>query len=227
MDGESQPNRRGFTMGAALTVAGLPILFVLLRLHAVARYDWHTTFPLLQTLDLTDAMGIFLGTFMADERISSVLLAVLLPFTILYCVSTRSGPRRTRIAAVLLLVVLLAMLVALLRTYARWWVPIVAAVLLAALLILERARRQGWLQLSITFVLNRFDALVVAVALAVAALVSTPWVPLERVDTKEGAADYYVVATNPGYLKVLTADKHEFAILLSSNVLSRTIVTDR
>src|SRR5690349_17205437 len=60
--------------GSALT--GAAVLFVLLRLLAVSHYDWHTAFALLHTLELDDAPGLFLGTFMADDRISTVLLMI-------------------------------------------------------------------------------------------------------------------------------------------------------
>jgi hypothetical protein len=55
--------------GSALT--GAAILFVLLRLFAVAHYDWHVAFALLHTLELDDAPALSLGTFMANSHISS------------------------------------------------------------------------------------------------------------------------------------------------------------
>ena len=202
------------------------VLFVLLRLLAVSHYDWHTAFALLHTLDLDDAPGLFLGTFMADTRISSVLLIVALPFTFLYLVATRVDRKRVNFGGTLLMVVLVALLISHVKTYHYWWVPIGAAALGAVLVLLERAHRHPRLRDPITFLLRRSGATSVVTALAVAAVVATPWVPLERVETTSGTHEYYVVDTPPGFLKVIGADDREFEILRTDEVESRTELTE-
>ena len=72
--------------GSAIT--GAAVLFVLLRLLAVSHYDWHTAFALLHTLELDDAPGLFLGTFMADNRISTALLMIVTPATFFFYLRT-------------------------------------------------------------------------------------------------------------------------------------------
>jgi len=211
---------------AGSTLTSAAVLFVLLRLLAVSHYDWHTAFALLHTLELDDAPGLFLGTFMADTRISSVLLIVLLPFTVLYLLATRADRSRVQLGGVLLLVVLAAMLISHVLTYHYWWVPAGAAALAVVLVLLERAHRHPRLRGPITFLLKRSGVLVVATALVVAAVVATPWVPLERVATTSGTHDYYVVETSPGFLKVLGAEHREFMILRDDEVVSRTELTD-
>jgi hypothetical protein len=221
------PEKTDSTEGHAGTVlTGAAVLFVLLRLLAVSHYDWHTAFALIHTLELDDAPGLFLGTFMADARISSVLLIVLLPFTVLYLLVTRAYRSRLRFGGVLLLVVLVAMLVSHVLTYHYWWVPAGVVVLAVLLVVLERAHRHPRLRGPITFVLRRSGVLAVAGALVVAAAVATPWVPLERVETTSGTHDYYVVETSPGFLKVLGAEHREFTILRDDEVVSRTELTD-
>lgn len=197
-------------LAPAVTVAA--VLFVLLRLLAVAHYDWHTAFALLHTLDLEDAPGLFLGTFMADSRISSALLVLMVPLTVFYAVGTRS---RT---APLAVAVLVAFLVAHVLTYHRWWVP-AGAVVLTALLVPAR-RWEGS-----AFVLRRFGYVVGAVALVVAAVIATPWVPRERIET-DRTFEAYVVETSPGFLKVLGAQEREFRILRAEDVRSRVELAD-
>ncbi|WP_367131384.1 hypothetical protein [Saccharothrix sp. HUAS TT1] len=197
------------------TLTGAAVLFVLLRLLAVSHYDWHTAFALLHTLDLEDAPGLFLGTFMADVGISSALLVVMVPLTVFYAVGRRSR------AAPLGVAVLVAFLVAHVLSYHRWWVPVGAVVLTVVLVLVERARR---LHAQIDFVLRRFGYVVGAVALAVAAVVATPWVPLERIETVDGVVEAYVMETSPGFLKVLGA--REFRILRAEDVRSRVELAD-
>lgn len=198
--------------GSALT--GAAVLFVLLRLLAVAHYDWHVAFALLHTLELDDAPGLFLGTFMADSRISSALLMILTPLTLFFYFNTRNDPHRARAGTVLALVVLLAMIVSHTLTYHRWWVPAGAIGLGAVLVFVKRA--------PVRFVLRWFTWLVAGAALVVAAVVATPWVPLERIETSDGTGEYYVMETSPGFLKVLGAQDHEFGILRAEDVRSRT-----
>ncbi|WP_285749729.1 hypothetical protein [Lentzea sp. NBRC 105346] len=199
---------------ALSALTGAAVLFVLLRLFSVAHYDWHTAFALLHTLELDDAPGLFLGTFMADSRISGVLLMVLPPVLLFFYVRTRDDPKRARAATLLGLVVAVAMLVSHTISYHRWWLPAGAAVIAAGLLFVKKE--------PVHFVLRWFAWLMSGAALVVAAIVTTPWVPLERIETKTGTHEYYVMETSPGFLKVIGAQDHKFAILRADDVLSRT-----
>ncbi|MEU4802721.1 hypothetical protein [Actinosynnema sp. NPDC023587] len=203
--------------GPGLT--GAAVLFVLLRLLAVSSYDWHTTFALLHTLDLEDAPGLFLGTFMADERISTVLLVLSVPLASFYAAATTSR------AAPLVVTVLVAFLVAYVRSYHRWWVPVLAVVLALVVSWLAYRRRSNEPGPA-RFVLKRIRGIVVVAGLVVAAVVATPWVPLERIETKAGTFEGYVAETSPGFLKVLVAEDREFRILRDDEVLSRVELAD-
>lgn len=199
------------------TLTGAAVLFVLLRLLAVSHYDWHTAFAVLHTLDLEDAPGLFLGTFMADAWISSVLLVVVVPLTVFYAVGRRSR------AAPLAVAVLVAFLVAHVLTYHRWWVVVGVVVFSVLVVLVERVRR---LHAQVDFALRRFGYVVGAVVLVVAAVVATPWVPLERIETGGGAIEAYVLETSPGFLKVLGAQEREFRILRAEDVRSRVELAD-
>lgn len=59
-------------------MTGVAALFVVLRLFAVARYDWHTAFSVADTIQLDDAPTIVIGTLMADRWVSGGVLVVLL-----------------------------------------------------------------------------------------------------------------------------------------------------
>jgi hypothetical protein len=195
-------------------VTGAAVLFVLLRLLAVSHYDWHTAFALLHTLELDDAPGLFLGTFMADDRISTVLLMVVTPATFFFYLRTRKDPERATTTALLTLIVLVALMVSHTLTYHRWWMPLGAVALgVVFVLVIRNAR---WL-------LHWFAWLLAGTALAVAAVVSTPWVPKERINDSE---DVYVFETSPGYLKVLKAQDREFAILRTEDVTKRVELAD-
>lgn len=193
--------------GSALT--GAAVLFVLLRLLAVSHYNWHTAFALLHTLELDDAPGLFIGTFMADDRISTVLLMVVTPATAFFYIRTRKDPERASTTALLALVVLVALIVSQTLTYYRWWLS-AGAVAIGAVMFLA-IRNARWL-------LRWFVWLAAGAALVVAAVVSTPWVPKERINGKD---EVYVMETSPGFLKVLKAQDREFAILRTEDVLKR------
>lgn len=198
--------------GSALT--GAAVLFVLLRLLAVSHYNWHTAFALLHTLELDDAPGLFLGTFMADDRISTALLMIVTPATFYFYFRTRKDPERANTTALLTAIVLTALMVSHTLTYHRWWLAPAAAAIGAAMFLAIRNAR--WL-------LRWFAWLLAGTALAVAAIVSTPWVPKERIN---GAEDVYVFETSPGFLKVLKAQDREFTILRTEDVRKRVELTD-
>ncbi|WP_258949156.1 hypothetical protein [Lentzea californiensis] len=198
--------------GSALT--GAAVLFVLLRLLAVSHYDWHTAFALLHTLELDDAPGLFLGTFMADDRISTVLLMIVTPATFFFYFRTREDPERASTTALLTLIVLIALMVSHTLTYHRWWLSAGAVAIGAAMMLAIRNAR--WL-------LKWFAWLLAGSALAVAAIVSTPWVPKEKINDAE---EVYVFETSPGFLKVLKAKDREFTILRTEDVLKRVELAD-
>ncbi|MFC4056375.1 hypothetical protein ACFOY4_42390 [Actinomadura syzygii] len=55
------------------------ILFLLLRLLAVAHYNWHVAFSLASSVNFGDVIGVVVGTFLGAATLTGVLLAVVLP----------------------------------------------------------------------------------------------------------------------------------------------------
>lgn len=63
---------------------------------------------------------------------------------------------------------------------------------------------------------------IAAVAVLLAAILTQrPWVPLEKIETDDGAITRYILGVGSGYRNVLKGD-HEFVIPVSSDVVSRT-----
>ncbi|WP_235926260.1 hypothetical protein [Actinokineospora pegani] len=222
--------------GWATTLTGAAALFVLLRLLAVAHYDWHTAFALLHTLDFEDAPAIFLGTFMANRVVSTVLLVGLTSFTLLAWTARGRAGRRGRAAHLadprrwlgpaLLTAVLIAMVVAHIRSY-RSWGLLVAVVLLALVVpLLGRVREHPRLGRVVSAVLRQSKVLVIVAALVCAAVVSTPWVPLERVEVEDGTREVHVFDVSPGFVKVLDADTREFHIYREDEIRTRVELAD-
>ncbi|MYR88924.1 hypothetical protein GTY41_29410, partial [Streptomyces sp. SID685] len=83
--GKSEAEGRGAGTGLTLTAAAF--IFMVLRLFAVSDYNWHTAFAILHTIDLEDAVGLVLGTVMADSLASVLILTLLVPIAVLRLVS--------------------------------------------------------------------------------------------------------------------------------------------
>lgn len=152
---------------------------------------------------------------MAGHLLTSMLLMCVLPLLI---AAYLWGPRAHRPVVMLLAALSLVALVARTVSFRSWWRPPVAAGVFGALALIRRLPR-----------LRRASAAVFANAgrvagvalLLLAAVVCTPWVPEEDIQTADGTITGYVLSVDSGYLNVLTADR-EFLILISSDVLSRT-----
>ncbi|MFM9370726.1 hypothetical protein [Streptomyces sp. Da 82-17] len=222
--------------GTGLTVATAAALFLILRLFAVSHYDWHTAFAVLHTIDLSDSVGLVLGTVMADSLASTVFLALLVPVAVLRLAVAYHKSRRTRqgarrrplhvhhdLAGMVLLVIALVAVGAYTVSFHAWWLPpVVAAVCALYLGIGYGLRAGGRLRRAALWSTRHLGVLVLAALLVGAATVRTPWVPLERIELRGGEAlRGYVMQAEPGFLKVLTARDREFLILPDSAVASR------
>lgn len=220
-----------------LTVTAAAFAFLVLRLFAVSGYNWHTAFAVLHTLDLDDTIGLVLGTVMAESLAAVLVLALLVPIAALRTImelrrmrgaGSRPGPeagvpeRPDMTGAVLLLVAVVAV-IAYVGTYRSWWLPVL--VLVAGGLVFGIGYglsvggrvKQGALWAS-----RHLVALVGLAMLIGAATITTPWLPLERIDLLDGTRlRAFVLAAEPGFLKVLTEQDREFHILTDRDVTSR------
>ncbi|MFI0979280.1 hypothetical protein ACH4SP_20045 [Streptomyces sp. NPDC021093] len=235
-----------------MTLTTGAFLFLLLRLFAVSGYQWHTAFAVLHTIDLDDSIGIVLGTVMADPVVAAVLLAVLLPAFLfrvvggfLLAVRIRRGgatglPEGVRgsggldIAGLVLLAIVVAGVTAYIMSFRAWWLPLVSLLVMAAMFgIGALARRDhGQVGAASRWAGRHVVGLVVGLAvvglLVSAAVVRTPWMPLERVEVKGERAPLvgYVLEAEPGFLKFMTDEGRDFLILNEGEVESREEIVD-
>ncbi|HEY3682707.1 MAG TPA: hypothetical protein VGL93_06685 [Streptosporangiaceae bacterium] len=217
-EGDGGGASRGWATG--LSVTGAAVLFLMLRLFAITRYDWHTAFAIVDTIQFDDAPSVVLGTLMADQVISGSVLMLLLPFAVVR--QTRFGLRdRSHDGHLAWLITLVVATLALVVTYRAWWLLGGAAVIAAVLVVLLRTRDRGGGRTAVLWIMRQIGVLTVLAALVIAATVRTPWVPLERIATKAGVIQGYVLETPSGYLKVLSRDEREMVIVETSDVTSR------
>ncbi|WP_320673066.1 hypothetical protein [Patulibacter defluvii] len=214
MAGGDDEHRHAIGAGVA---SGLAVLVVLIRILAVAGYDWHVAFAITHTVDLEDLPALMLGTFMGDQLLAGALLALVLPFVAL----AWWGRGRRPDAGLVVLVALAVIAISLTASTGSWWVPATALAIggLAALVGgLDGDRPGGRL---VRGLVARAGLLAVVALLLAAAVSRTPWVPKERIETTRGPIVGWVLATDPGFLKVLEADERRLLIVPDGEVRSR------
>lgn len=202
---------------AAVHIAAWGFVFLLLRIFAVSGYDWHTAFAVSTTLGLDDGLALLFGSLMSGHLLTAVLLVIVLPLLI---AAYLWGPQGHRPVVMLFVTVGSVTLVGLVVSFHSWWLPLVAGAVLATLALIRRLGSQNPLRRAVVSAMVRVGWVAGVAALLVAALVQTPWVPQEQIETTDGTVTGYVLSVDSGYLNVLT-DDHEFVIILSSDVLSR------
>ena len=209
--GESSRESEGSGRTFVLTSVGAAGLFLLLRVLAVAGWDWHPT------VDLDDALSIARGTLMANAVATGVLLVWLLPVSVIGALWPFGGGRRTS-SALLLAATMVAATVALVSTEHAWWVLTGAAVIAVLVVLARLFWRHGPVHRVTEIAVRRIGLTALLAALVLAVLVRTPWVPLERIETGDGVVLGYVVDSEPGFHKVLTEEERELLILSDAEV---------
>ena len=210
-------NTRSST-GAAAHATAWAFVFLILRIFAVSGYDWATAFAVSTTLSLDSGVSLLFGSLMAGHLLTAVLLILVLPLLI---AAYRWGPRGHRPVVLLLTTVALVTLVALTASFHSWWLPLAATVVLGVFALARRLVLRRRLRRAAASVMARVAWVAGMAVLFVAAVVQTPWVPQERIETTHGTLTGYVLSVDSGYLNILT-DDHKFVILISGEVLSRT-----
>ncbi|MFJ2741803.1 hypothetical protein ACIO3O_19315 [Streptomyces sp. NPDC087440] len=241
---EGEERRAGWSSGLTLTTAAF--LFLLLRLFAVSGYQWHTAFAVLHTLDLDDSIGIVLGTVLADSVVAAVLLVVLLPaflFRVLggFMLAARMRKEgrldpdaRFDMAGIVMLAIAVAGMTAYVLSFGTWWLPLASVLVVAAMVGFGALTRgaQGQVGEASRWAGRHIMGLVLAASvlamLVSAAVVRTPWMPLERVEVKghEKPLRGYVLEAEPGFLKFLTEEDREFMIIRDGDVESREEIVE-
>lgn len=202
-----------------LSVTGAALLFLVLRLLAVTRYDWPTAFSVINSINIDDAPGVVVGTLMADVQISAAALIVLLPLAIVHQLRLGRGPRTAGGLSWLITCAVFA--IALTITFRAWWFVVTLAAVTALLAFLLWGPKREFGHRAAQWLVHKMAGVSVAAALVVAATVTTPWVPLERITTRQGTLEGYVLDTPSGYLEVLTEPGRRTTILESSEVENR------
>lgn len=216
----STGNESSHTKAGAIATAGGAALFVLLRVLAIADWNWHTAFAIAHTVNFDHAVGIVLGTLMANEILTGVLLIWLLPLSLIHAAWPLDHGERTA-GGILLAATMVAASIALVSTSHSWWVFVGAAVVAVSFLAARRFLHYGRVHDAVRFLLERVGPTALLGALVLAAVVRIPWVPLERIETDSGTLTGYVMASDPGFLKVLTEDERHLLILVDDTVSER------
>lgn len=203
--------------GAATNAATWAFAFLVLRIFAVSGYSWDTAFWVSTTLGVGDGLLLVLGSLMAGHVLVAVLLMGVLPLLI---AAYLWGPRIHRPVVLLAGSLATVALVALTMSFSAWWLPVATAAIFGAFALVHRMARERRLRRVVMKVMVRAGAVTAGAVLVAAAVVQTPWVPLEHIETTDGEVAGYVLSVDSGYLNVLTEDQ-DFVVLMTSDVVAR------
>jgi len=213
----SEHDRAAAPGRTVVPVAALAFAFLVLRVFAVAGYDWNTAFLVSTTLGVDDGFTLLFGSLMAGYLALAVVLAIVLPLLIATWLWSNDGRRSGIVLPCILGLVAAAALTA---SFALWWLPMIGAALLGTFALIQRLPAGHRLRRAVGIAMARTGWAGAVALLLVAALTPTPWVPLERIDTVDGPIEGYVLSVDSGYLNVLTPDQR-FVILISADVRAR------
>ncbi|MEU1429638.1 hypothetical protein ABZ412_21420 [Nocardia sp. NPDC005746] len=219
--GDTGSDEPGAAWSTGLSLTGAAVLFVVLRLFAVSDYDWVRAASVADTIGLDDAPRMVLATLMADPRVTAVVLAVLVPVSLVH--QWRLGmPSFQNAGNLAMLIVVVLFGAVLLITIRLWWMLIIVGVVGVLVIALQTtAHRDPEGRRFALGVMHRSGAVAILAMLAAAAIVRVPWAPLERIETRDGTVIGYVLANPPGFLKVLTDEDREIMIIGIDHVRSR------
>ncbi|MFT3662727.1 MAG: hypothetical protein QM809_15500 [Gordonia sp. (in: high G+C Gram-positive bacteria)] len=224
-DAETEAAYRRFDveLGTAAVVA---VMFVLLRLLAVARWDWPTVASISDTFDFSDSFALAFGTISVQPWATGVLTAILLPLTLIRLFWPLSGEaRRIEISTILAAVAFGVIAFAMTVTYRNPW-TLIGAVGVGVLLVLVRLFASEGRARRLAIAVTGQIAVIASVGILFLAVVDDdPWLAHERITTTSGYGtfDGYVLEATPGFVHVLTHDR-KVIILPSNTVTGREIL---
>lgn len=212
--------------GEAGITVGLLSMILVLRLFAVADWDWEVGASLAESFNVDDALAIILGTLFERPTLSGTIIAVALPLGFFreYWMA-KYGLTKSRANNWFTLVALFATGYVLTRTFDLWWIFATAAFLTVAFIAFAKISKAHQWHIQLSKVGTHLGILVGMALLVVAATIDTPWMEQEQIDTKTEAITGYVLEASPGFLKIMT-DEREILILPDSEVTSREIIRD-
>lgn len=207
-------------LGATAAVA---VLFLLLRLLAVAHWDWSTVAKIADTFDFGDSFAIAFGTIAAQPVVTGMFVAVLLPLVLLRIFWPAPAHRgQLAISTVLAAAVLIAVAFAMTVTYRNPW-TLIGIAAMAALFVLLRLFAHGRLHRVVNLIGERIALIAILGILVLAAVNDTPWMGEEQITTRDAVIDGYVLEEAPGFLHVLTEDR-EVLIVPTDDVVARRLI---
>lgn len=207
------------------TTAVIATLFLVLRILAISHWNWQTATDVVATVDFGGAASIALGTVFAEPEVTAILIVILGPLTLVTLIWPSKGKSSSPTVPLVFLAGILALMAALIATRGQWWILLGFAIITGVLATVRMLWRRGVAHRTVSRLFRSLGVVSVLGALVMAGTVTTPWVPLEKIETDSGLVYGYVLETPSGYLQVLTEDEREVVIIISSTVDHREVIT--
>ncbi|TDB71024.1 hypothetical protein E1264_42660 [Actinomadura sp. KC216] len=206
----------------AVALGGM--LFLVLRLLAVAHYDWHVAFSLAESVNFDDVIGVVVGTLLGAGTLTGVVLAMVLPLAVArhvhHVVRGEWRPHQT-----VFLAVLVGVLVAALITLRSW--PGLVVALVVSTSVFTVMWRRGPLRPYLSKIFAHMGVVIGLAFLGLGGLTDTVWVPEQRIGLRDGTTiTGYVMEVQSPYTEVLTEEGRDIRIVMSGEVVSRTDADD-
>ncbi|ALG84554.1 hypothetical protein [Gordonia phthalatica] len=226
MSAETEPDTRDaggdFRLELGAT-AGIAVAFLVLRMLAVAHWDWNVVAAISDTFDFSDAFPIAFGTVVGQPLLTGILVAVLLPLVLMRIVWPAPQHRGTlQVTTILSLIVLIVITVTLSTTFGNVWTLVGAAGFCVIVVSLRMVLHRGVLHDAILAVTRKTALIAAAGLLALAAFNDAPWMSAEQITTDNGVIDGYILEAEPGFLHVLTEER-DVIIVPDSEVQDRRL----
>lgn len=215
--GMSEHVKATWSAGISLAAAGL--VFLVLRLLAVARYDWDTAFAISDAVDFNGAVSVVVGTVLGATELTAYVLALVLPLMVVshtrhYHEGSRSPGR------LLVLVAFGAVLTGAVLTFRLWGAVLLFATWLVVLFAI--GVHGGEPRRIAARLVARIGAFGMAALLVLSAFSDTVWLPREQIVVKgRPPLLAYVMEDTGQSLKVLTDADRKVLFFQAAQVISR------
>ena len=201
--------------------AGVAVLFLVLRVLAVAHWDWNVAGHIFDAFDFGGAVGVAVGTLFADANLAAFVISIITPVSLLAMVHA-VRQRTSMLAALATSVLSVSMLLSLGFTAGAWWGILVAVTLSVALFLLGQLRRAGRLHAGIEWITRRLGITVLVGLFVLVIGVQEPWASAELITMTDGTTrELYVLSESPSGMHVLVPGG-DVEVLMNSDVISRT-----
>lgn len=238
-ESDDAPSAKKLVRGIGVP-GGIAILFVLLRILAVAHWDWNIASSIAATIDLQSIFQMGMGTLFARPGLTGLVVMILLPLVVLSILWPTPGESRWQLTPMLFATVLAAIAVSRVLTSRSWWLPIGVLVIAGGLAAVYHRWSSVLEHRAVVRAKRGLNVAILLSVLGLAAIVDTPWWEREELvvtatsvdevlapadDRKAATATLsgYVVEVEFGFVKVLTDDR-ELVILRTDQVVDRRIL---